>query len=84
MLLPYSDSIESLSTEMILINDPNVEAVPEWMAFVREQLSIVYAAMGMRQESAYNRNIYFDILDATRQDMRVEQEKIILPLKNQS
>lgn len=75
MLLPYSDSIESLSTEMILINDPNVEAVPEWMAFVREQLSIVYAAMGMRQESAYNRNIYFDILDATRQDLRVEQEK---------
>lgn len=70
-----SDSVSGLSMEMLWIADPDVMAVPEWMAMVREQLSIVYAAMGMRRESAYNRNMYFDILDATRQDLRVEQEE---------
>ena len=53
-------------------------AVPEWMAMVREQLSVVYGAMGMKAESDYNHNIYFDILDATRQDQRVEQEMDVL------
>lgn len=75
ILLPYSDSIAELSTEMYWITDPDIVAVPEWMALVREQLSIVYASLGMRRESAYNRNIYFDILDASRQDLRAEQEE---------
>ena len=43
------------------------------MADVREHLSIVYAALGMKTESDNNRNIYLDILDATRQDQRMEQ-----------
>lgn len=71
----YSDSVSTYSMEMLWISDSDIMAVPEWMAKVREQLSIVYAAMGMRKESAYNRNVYFDILDATRQDLRVEQEE---------
>ena len=71
----YSDSVFTYSTEMLWISDPDIMAVPEWMAMVREQLSIVYAAMGSRKESAYNRNVYFDILDATRQDLRAELEE---------
>ena len=47
--------------------------LPEWMADVREHLSIVYSALGMKEESDNNRNIYLDILDATRQDQRMEQ-----------
>ena len=65
----------SASTEMRWIADPNVMAVPEWMASVREQLSIIYGAMGRKAESDENHNIYFDILDATRQDLRVQQEE---------
>ena len=65
----------SLSTEMRWIADPSVMAVPDWMAMVREQLSIVYGAMGKKAESDYNHNICFDILDATRQDLRVQQEE---------
>ena len=42
---------------------------------VREQLSVVYGARGLKAESDYNHNVYFDILDATRQDLRVQQEE---------
>ena len=74
MLRLYAQTEDTLSTEMRWIIDPNVVAVPDWMAMVREQLSIVYGAMGKKAESDYNHNIFFDILDATRQDLRVQQE----------
>ena len=75
VLYAYSDVEDTLSTEMRWIAHPDIITVPEWMALVREQLSVVYGAMGMKAESDYNHNIYFDILDATRQDQRVEQER---------
>lgn len=75
VLVPYAEDMDSLSTEMRWIADPTVIAVPDWMAGVREQLSIVFGAMGRKAESDYNHNIYFDILDATRQDLRVQQEE---------
>ncbi|MCR4614073.1 MAG: DUF5113 domain-containing protein [Bacteroidaceae bacterium] len=46
---------------------------PELMVDVREHLSMVYSALGMKPESDENRNIYLDILDATRQDRMMEQ-----------
>ena len=75
VLYVYEETDDSLSKEMRWIVDPDVVAVPEWMAMVREQLSIVYGAMGLKAESDYNHNVYFDILDATRQDLRVVQEE---------
>lgn len=83
-LLAYTDVEDSLSTEMRWIADPASIAVPEWMAMVREQLSVVYGAMGLKEESDYNHNIYFDILDVTRQDQRVEQEKDTLTRERQT
>jgi len=75
LLYSYAENDDTLSTEMRWIVNPTVVAVPEWMAMVREQLSVVYGAMGLKVESDYNHNIYFDILDATRQDLRVLQEE---------
>ncbi len=75
ILYPYHEYEDTLSTEMKWILNPDIIAVPEWMAGVREQLSVVYGAMGLKMESDYNHNIYFDILDATRQDQRGQQEK---------
>ncbi len=66
---------DSLSKEMKWIHDPNIVAIPEWLALVREELSIVYGAMGDKPSSNYNRNIYFDILDATRQDMQIKSRE---------
>ena len=70
----YESTVDSLSKEMEWIRNPDCRCVPEWMASIRDQLSITYGAMGLKAESDYNHNIYFDILDATRQDMQMEQQ----------
>lgn len=46
--------------------------VPEWISRIREQLSVSYAGLGEKQPSDYNRNIYLDILEDTRQDREWE------------
>ncbi len=63
--LPYS-------LELKWINQDGIKTVPEWIARLREQLSRTYSAMGMKIQSDYNRNIYLDILDYTRQDKELE------------
>ena len=60
------------STELKWINEEGIKTVPEWIARLREQLSRSYSALGMKAESDYNRNIYLDILDYTRQDKELE------------
>ncbi|MGL5957279.1 MAG: DUF5113 domain-containing protein [Phocaeicola sp.] len=59
---------EAPSLELEWIAEQHVKTIPEWIARIREQLSMTYAAMGMKPESDYNRNVYLDILDYTRQD----------------
>ena len=65
---------DSISTEMRWIQNSDCVSVPNWMAAVREQLSITFGAMGHKMASDYNHNIYLDILDATRQDLLLEQQ----------
>lgn len=59
---------DTLSLELKWITEERVKTIPEWIARLREQLSMTYAAMGKKPESDYNRNLYLDILDYTRQD----------------
>ena len=49
-----------------------VRTVPEWIAQIREQLSVSYAGLGLMYASNYNRNAYLDILNYTRQDKELE------------
>lgn len=72
-LHPYEVQPDSLCRELRWIRNHNAEPVPEWMADVREALCMAYSDMGRKYESDYNRNVYLDILDATRQDRRMEQ-----------
>ena len=65
MYVPYSRELE-------WINSEGIKTVPEWIARLREQLSRTYSAMDMKPESDYNRNMYLDILDYTRQDKELE------------
>ncbi len=58
--------------ELKWINNEGIRTVPEWIARFREQLSVTYAALGLKPQSDYNRNIYLDILDYTRQDKELE------------
>ena len=63
---------QTSSIELAWINDEGIKTVPEWIARLREQLSRSYSALGRKAESDYNRNIYLDILDYTRQDKELE------------
>lgn len=72
-LLSYSDDTDSISTEMRWIKDDEVWTSPSLIADIREQTCKIYSAMGMKKEADYNRNIYLDILDGTRQDMKMQQ-----------
>lgn len=77
-----NDVSDSISTEMRWIENSDVASVPEWMADVRERLSIIYSGLGKKWESDFNRNVYLDILDVTRQDMRMEQRLETLKEEN--
>ena len=70
------------SIELQWVNNEAIKTVPEWVARLREQLSRTYSAMGMKAESDYNRNVYLDILDYTRQDKELESR--YLALENES
>ena len=66
------------SIELDWINAEGIKTVPEWIARLREQLSVTYSALGMKPQSDYNRNIYLDILDYTRQDKELESRYLAL------
>lgn len=55
-----------------------LKTVPEWISRVREQLSVSYAGLEMKEKSDYNRNIYLDILEDTRQDKELESRYVAL------
>lgn len=71
-LLELFNPTDSVSIEKRWMSDPRILTVPEWIARIREQLSMVYSALGDKVKSDYNRNIYLDILEITRQDKETE------------
>ena len=71
-LYPYRSVMDTLSTEMKWMKSGESNCAWEWIASIREHLSKVYASLGMKPQSDYNRNIYLDILEATRQDKLLE------------
>ena len=60
------------------IMQEDVRTVPEWISRIREQLSVSYAGLGMKYASDYNRNIYLDSLNYTRQDKELESRYLSL------
>lgn len=75
--------MDTITTELEWINKQGIKTVPEWIARLREQLSVTYAAIGMKPESDYNRNIYLDILDYTRQDKELESRYKLLEYESE-
>ncbi|MFA6871237.1 MAG: DUF5113 domain-containing protein [Bacteroidaceae bacterium] len=63
---------DTVYTELKWISNPQVKTYPACMAAIREELSVSYAGLFMKPESDYNRNVYLDILDYTRQDREWE------------
>ena len=52
--------------------DSAIFQAPDLVASIREQLSVVYAAMGDKPMSDHNRNLYLDLQEQTRQDRSLE------------
>lgn len=84
VLYPYVGE-EKVYTELTWIQAANagrdavgVKTVPEWISRIREQLSVSYAGLGMTEQSAYNRNIYLEILKLTRQDKELDSRYDVL------
>jgi len=71
--LQIYDSLQvAESVERLWMRSPSVKTVPEWIAGIRQQLSVAFSALDMKVESDYNRNIYLDLLDVTREDAELE------------
>lgn len=65
------DLRDTISSEKAWIQR-KLKTVPEWISRIREQLSVTYAGLEMKHHSDYNRNIYLDILEDTRQDRELQ------------
>lgn len=76
-LWPHAEG-DTTYTGVPWITEEKVKTVPEWISRIREQLSVSYAGLGMKHASDYNRNIYLDILNFTRQDKELESRYISL------
>ena len=68
-LKDYSSSIFCLENAL---KDDAIFQAPDLVASIRERLSLTYSAMDNKQQSDFNRNIYLDMQDMTRQDRQLE------------
>jgi hypothetical protein len=54
------------------LSDSIINQAPDLVASIREQLSVAYAAIDDKPKSDFNRNIYLDLQETTRQDRQLE------------
>ena len=69
-LQDYEQAIAHLN--QALTENPAIGQAPDLVASIREQLSLAYAAIGDKVMSDFNRNIYLDLQELTRQDRQLE------------
>ena len=55
-----------------------IQAAPDLVASIRERLCLVYSAIDDKPKSDYNRNIYLDLQEQTRQDRQLEARAALL------
>lgn len=55
-----------------LTKNPKIYRAPDLVASLREQLCLVYSAINQKSNSDYNRNLYLDLQEQTRQDRQLE------------
>ena len=60
------------------LDNPRVNAAPDLVASIRERLSMVYSAIDDKPNSDYNRNLYLDLQEQSRQDRKLEARVAML------
>lgn len=71
-LMAFNPEALERSVEKEWMENPRISTVPEWIAGIRQQFSLTYSALDMKQASDYNRNFYLDLLQATNQNQELE------------
>ena len=66
------DDVMALEHLNQALSDTIINQAPDLVASIREQLSVAYAALNDKSASDYNRNLYLDIQEQTRQDRELE------------
>ena len=73
-LTPFSSREDMEPAELAWLRDKNFSCAWEWIATIRQHLSMIFGQMGMKTAADYNSRIYWKILDDTRQDKRLEHQ----------
>lgn len=71
----YDSLSAEKSVELRWIKDSTIYTVPDWIAGIRQQISMTYSAMGNKAASDFNRNAYLDILENTNQNEEYDARK---------
>ena len=66
-----------------LEQDTIINRAPDLVASIREQLSLAYSAIDDKPNSDYNRNIYLDMQEMTRQDRQLDARAAQLDLSSE-
>ena len=66
------DDHQALDNLNKALSDKRINQAPDLVASIREQLSVAYSAIDDKKQSDYNRNIYIDLQEQTRQDRELE------------
>ncbi len=66
----YPSAISCLN--QALSENKEIQAAPDLVASIREQLSLAYSALDDKPRSDYNRNLYLDLQEQSRQDRQLE------------
>ena len=72
------DDLRALAYLDSALVDQRINQAPDLVASIREQLSVAYSAVNDKPNSDYNRNIYIDLQEQTRQDRELEARAGIL------
>ena len=72
------DDRQALEHLQLALADSAINQAPDLVASIREQLSVVYAALNDKPNCDYNRHIYIDLQEQTRQDRELEARAGIL------
>lgn len=72
------DDYQALDNLNKALADKRINQAPDLVASIREQLSVAYSAVDNKPQSDYNRNIYIDLQEQTRQDRELEARAGIL------
>ena len=77
-LIAEGDYDVALSCLGKALADGKINQAPDLVASIREQLSIACSGLDDKQSSDYNRNIYLDLQEQTRQDRYMEARAYML------